>query len=184
MRNGNRCARHRGESNPAPARFLLGGGGSLTAPGTWRCQVAERAWERRTPAERVAQGVYRTKCRIFDTPSPLSGKRFDAGIFGQPTLSYLSLATDAAVGHIDRQRRRGRVAEGGGLLNRYRLVKAYRGFESLRLRHPSHCPALRAAGHLKISTRSIPCSDVSGDESRPESGHASLQEAPWDRPHI
>ena len=34
-------------------------------------------------------------------------------------------------------RRRGRVAEGGGLLNRYRLVKAYRGFESLRLRHAS-----------------------------------------------
>jgi hypothetical protein len=33
-----------------------------------------------------------------------------------------------------RCRRRGRVAEGGGLLNRYRLVKAYRGFESLRLR--------------------------------------------------
>ena len=32
--------------------------------------------------------------------------------------------------------RRGRVAEGGGLLNRYRLVKAYRGFESLRLRQP------------------------------------------------
>ena len=30
-------------------------------------------------------------------------------------------------------RRRGRVAEGGGLLNRYRLVKAYRGLESLRL---------------------------------------------------
>ncbi len=27
------------------------------------------------------------------------------------------------------------MAEGGGLLNRYRLVKAYRGFESLRLRH-------------------------------------------------
>jgi hypothetical protein len=27
------------------------------------------------------------------------------------------------------------VAEGGGLLNRYTLVKAYRGFESLRLRH-------------------------------------------------
>src|SRR2546430_17338641 len=30
----------------------------------------------------------------------------------------------------------GRVAEGGGLLNRYRVVKPYRGFESLRLRHP------------------------------------------------
>jgi hypothetical protein len=37
--------------------------------------------------------------------------------------------------------RRGRVAEGGGLLNRYRVVKPYRGFESLRLRHPSSCPA-------------------------------------------
>ena len=32
-------------------------------------------------------------------------------------------------------RRRGREAEGGGLLNRYRVVKPYRGFESLRLRH-------------------------------------------------
>ena len=28
----------------------------------------------------------------------------------------------------------GREAEGGGLLNRYRVVKPYRGFESLRLR--------------------------------------------------
>src|SRR5687767_6648970 len=35
----------------------------------------------------------------------------------------------------------GRVAEGGGLLNRYRVVKPYRGFESLRLRHPSLCPS-------------------------------------------
>jgi hypothetical protein len=33
------------------------------------------------------------------------------------------------------QRSCGRVAEGGGLLNRYRVVKPYRGFESLRLRH-------------------------------------------------
>lgn len=30
------------------------------------------------------------------------------------------------------------MAEGGGLLNRYRLVKAYRGFESLRLRQSFH----------------------------------------------
>ena len=37
-------------------------------------------------------------------------------------------------------RRCGRVAEGGGLLNRYRVVKPYRGFESLRLRHPSPAP--------------------------------------------
>jgi hypothetical protein len=34
-----------------------------------------------------------------------------------------------------RVRRRGRAAEGGGLLNRYRVVKPYRGFESPRLRH-------------------------------------------------
>jgi hypothetical protein len=33
--------------------------------------------------------------------------------------------------------RRGREAEGGGLLNRYRVVKLYRGFESLRLRQNS-----------------------------------------------
>jgi hypothetical protein len=33
-------------------------------------------------------------------------------------------------------RRCGREAEGGGLLNRYRVVKLYRGFESLRLRQP------------------------------------------------
>jgi hypothetical protein len=38
-------------------------------------------------------------------------------------------------------RRCGRVAEGGGLLNRYRVVKPYRGFESLRLRQFSNCPA-------------------------------------------
>src|SRR5579862_5651767 len=35
----------------------------------------------------------------------------------------------------DTRWRRGREAEGGGLLNRYRVVKPYRGFESLRLRH-------------------------------------------------
>src|SRR3954451_16508892 len=35
----------------------------------------------------------------------------------------------------------GRVAEGGGLLNRYRVVKPYRGFESLRLRQHALCLA-------------------------------------------
>jgi hypothetical protein len=34
------------------------------------------------------------------------------------------------------------VAEGGGLLNRYRVVKPYRGFESLRLRHLDPAAAL------------------------------------------
>jgi hypothetical protein len=47
------------------------------------------------------------------------------------------LARSPANRHIRCIRRRGRVAEGGGLLNRYTLVKAYRGFESLRLRHPA-----------------------------------------------
>ena len=37
--------------------------------------------------------------------------------------------------------RRGREAEGGGLLNRYRVVKLYPGFESLRLRQLSRSPA-------------------------------------------
>ena len=48
-----------------------------------------------------------------------------------------ALAAHRRVGHIGLDRRRGRVAEGGGLLNRYRVVKPYRGFESLRLRQPS-----------------------------------------------
>ncbi len=53
----------------------------------------------------------------------------------------LPLAAQRAVGHTDPRRRRGRVAEGGGLLNRYRVVKPYRGFESLRLRQPfTHTP--------------------------------------------
>jgi hypothetical protein len=37
-------------------------------------------------------------------------------------------------------RRCGREAEGGGLLNRYRVVKPYRGFESLRLRQSCEMP--------------------------------------------
>ena len=36
------------------------------------------------------------------------------------------------------------MAEGGGLLNRYRLVKAYRGFESLRLRQFAFASARQA----------------------------------------
>ncbi len=52
----------------------------------------------------------------------------------------------------------GRVAEGGGLLNRYRVVKPYRGFESLRLRQQiKNCPrcARPVAG---ISTIDYPTS--------------------------
>ena len=59
-------------------------------------------------------------------------------------------------------RRCGRVAEGGGLLNRYRVVKPYRGFESLRLRHITiYCPttapshARRPIGTTRISRRRV-----------------------------
>ena len=37
------------------------------------------------------------------------------------------------------RRRGGRVAEGGGLLNRYTGQNLYRGFESLPLRHSLDC---------------------------------------------
>ena len=46
------------------------------------------------------------------------------------------------------------MAEGGGLLNRYRVVKPYRGFESLRLRHPPPY-GLRVAGHPEIVGRRV-----------------------------
>jgi hypothetical protein len=44
-------------------------------------------------------------------------------------------------------RRDGRVAEGGGLLNRCRVVKLYRGFESPSLRQPT------ISEHLKTSPK-------------------------------
>jgi hypothetical protein len=55
----------------------------------------------------------------------------------ESTASNLALAARDRVGHIEPSWRCGRVAEGGGLLNRYRVVKPYRGFESLRLRQYS-----------------------------------------------
>src|SRR6195256_4705746 len=47
----------------------------------------------------------------------------------------------------------GREAEGGGLLNRYRVVKPYRGFESLRLRHPLIACASALASHDEAKRR-------------------------------
>src|SRR5882724_467007 len=61
-------------------------------------------------------------------------------------------------------RRGGRVAEGGGLLNRYRALKPYRGFESPSLRQ--YLPA-----HLGLELNRINGSTLSShteDESRPE----------------
>ena len=49
------------------------------------------------------------------------------------------------------------MAEGGGLLNRYRVVKPYRGFESLRLRQllilRCHVPLYPNAADLMIDGR-------------------------------
>ena len=64
--------------------------------------------------------------------SPRNGTRGGGSTNAPPTQS-------AACGWPPRRAYRplrscGRVAEGGGLLNRYRVVKPYRGFESLRLR--------------------------------------------------
>src|SRR2546426_3935446 len=55
----------------------------------------------------------------------------------------------------------GREAEGGGLLNRYRVVKPYRGFESLPLRHPPFCPvtmttSCRTACRRSVSSHVLP----------------------------
>jgi hypothetical protein len=75
--------------------------------------------------------VYR---RPLQVSARLRGFR-SCRITGNSGARNLPLAARPRVGHIDAQRSCGRVAEGGGLLNRYRVVKPYRGFESLRLRH-------------------------------------------------
>ena len=67
--------------------------------------------------------------RRWNTPPPDNSHRNSRRVQG-------TLAGQHRVGHIGCRRRYGRVAEGGGLLNRYRVVKPYRGFESLCLRHP------------------------------------------------
>ena len=51
-------------------------------------------------------------------------------------------------------RRDGRVAEGGGLLNRYRVEKLYRGFESLSLRQIS--PPIRSRNAVALAQRELP----------------------------
>ena len=45
------------------------------------------------------------------------------------------------------------MAEGGGLLNRYRALKPYRGFESPSLRHHFETPQETAAFQLSSGAR-------------------------------
>jgi hypothetical protein len=71
---------------------------------------------------------------------PKRHRRLDCGGWESPSGLKLGYPESAACGSRLRRAYRpdrscGRVAEGGGLLNRYRVVKPYRGFESLRLRH-------------------------------------------------
>ena len=76
-------------------------------------------------------------------PQSCRAARAGCDAIGNPKMAReFSRSEFAACGSPPRrayppQRSCGRVAEGGGLLNRYRVVKPYRGFESLRLRHPS-----------------------------------------------
>ena len=81
------------------------------------------------------------------------------------------------------------MAEGGGLLNRYRVVKPYRGFESLCLRHPLfRSNALRRIGD-RLSDRGQTIPDYRertqrrspgiplGSESKPPANAAAEQGA-------
>jgi hypothetical protein len=95
--------------------------------------------------EAVSVGMEQGCCLAYSWSFRCDGTRSIAHEFGS--------GKSAACGSPLRRayppyRRCGRVAEGGGLLNRYRVVKPYRGFESLRLRHPSPI-GLRDSGPRK-----------------------------------
>jgi hypothetical protein len=84
-----------------------------------------------------------SKHALFDGERPVRGRPLASAF---TTVVSIESGQSAACGSPPCRAyrpcwRRGRVAEGGGLLNRYRVVKPYRGFESLRLRQSMFCPA-------------------------------------------
>jgi hypothetical protein len=95
-------------------------------------------------------------------------RRFDRGGWQWPIPAKSRRGESAACGSPQRRAYRpdrscGRVAEGGGLLNRYRVVKPYRGFESLRLRHLMRNvnmvggePILMALVHRRVGAFNMP----------------------------
>ena len=127
-------------------------------------------------------------------------------LFGQAQIrrrDATSVATSSAFEHLFEsvacgsplrrayrpQRRRGRVAEGGGLLNRYRVVKPYRGFESLRLRQyvkifrrfspdcpslPTNLPTAWAANRLRRRSTVPKKRDFPSHEAIPKHGGPNL----------
>jgi hypothetical protein len=121
---------------------------SARAPGPLR-DTQERAY---FPGSSLA-------CAFLERLAPAAGLRrrsLDEGCARRRSTSARrferrALAMAGGVGHMSRRAvwcgRRGREAEGGGLLNRYRVVKLYRGFESLRLRHRVN---LKSCNHWRI----------------------------------
>ena len=63
------------------------------------------------------------------------------------------------------------MAEGGGLLNRYRVVKPYRGFESLRLRG---CHAIAAKQRRRAGAQSPALHAVSAQSPLKKNCHAPI----------
>ena len=99
--------------------------------------AAKRAMRRRLATAAAAEQIRDPKSRL--RLRTLAGAADRESPSYEMALEFSGLKS-AACGSPPRRayrpdRRCGRVAEGGGLLNRYRVVKPYRGFESLRLRH-------------------------------------------------
>src|ERR1700722_15566351 len=112
----------------------------------------------RTAANRTGKFENADPTRVGDN-LPKRRRKLDCGGWESPSGLKLGYPESAACGSGLRRAYRpdrscGRVAEGGGLLNRYRVVKPYRGFESLRLRHfddPQRQPVLRLFSHQPSS---------------------------------
>ncbi len=96
--------------------------------------------------------------------------RQDRADNSQRAYTACNRSTPPLLGHL--QWSCGREAEGGGLLNRYTLVKAYRGFESLRLRQTPVSFACQAGPADPISVFGSPA-------AADKLPRAATARAPW-----
>jgi hypothetical protein len=135
----NSGGRIRQASCPGPIPADAGPASGSTSGPVSRCRFRLRIGGSGDPAARFANTYIGQRIRpLSDRADAYAGlARLCDGLFQVKERTDLnSAACGTAPGRAyPAYWRRGRVAEGGGLLNRYRLVKAYRGFESLRLRH-------------------------------------------------